>query len=128
MKKSIVIYDGDCGICEKFRKLVERLDWLHQFECRPFQNEESYLRSVNLSTEDCQKELKLIEDPKHIYGGANAAIRMCLKLPLLTIVGIIFSLPPFLQIARWLYPKIAENRYRFSAQCGLKKKQKRFHF
>lgn len=120
MKRALVIYDGDCGICEKFRWLLEMLDWLNRFECHPLQNHDVY-KEYPITPEDCEAELKLITNTRKVYGGADAVIRICFKLPLVAPVGWLFWLPPLRQFARWLYPIVANNRYRISAQCGLEK-------
>jgi predicted DCC family thiol-disulfide oxidoreductase YuxK len=124
MKQSIVIYDGDCGICEKCRTLIERLDWFSRLQCLPLQEMALYSRFPLLKYEDCQRELKLIEEASPIIGGADAVIKICLKLPLMIPVGALFSLPLFKQVARWLYPIVASNRYRISSTCGLENRQK----
>jgi len=114
MKRAIVIYDGDCGICEKFKKIVMRLDWFHRFEFEPFQQDQIFLTYPWLSREECEKELKLIEDEKNVFGGADAVLKICFKVPLLMIVGRLFWIPPLRQFARWAYVKVANNRHRIS--------------
>ncbi len=122
MKKNLVIYDGDCGICEKSRELIEKLDWLNLFECQPFHNHEAY-EEFALTPKECEKELKLITTSGSIYGGAEAVTQICLKLPLFFLVGVLLWLPPVRPLARWLYSNVANNRHKISARCGLKNKQ-----
>lgn len=122
MKKQTVVFDGDCGICEKCRDIIQFLDWFGQFDCRSNLDERIYTEFPGLTPEGCQKELKLVAASGEIFGAADAVIRICRRLPLMVPIGLIFSLPPFLQIARSLYPVIANNRYRISSQCGLKAK------
>lgn len=124
LKKSIVIYDGDCGICEKCRDAIEKLDWLKRYECHPLQQPELYVRFPVLTQEECLKELKLVKPSGNILGGADAVIEIGKGLPLLFIFAWIFWLPLLRQLARWLYPIIADHRYLISSSCGLKNRTK----
>jgi len=124
MMKQIVVYDADCGICEKCKNLLESLDWLSQFECHPLQDEALYVKFLSLRREDCEKELKLIVSKDEIIGGAEAVIKICFKLPLVMPLGWLFWIPPFRQIAQWLYPIIANNRYLISSHCKIENRQK----
>jgi predicted DCC family thiol-disulfide oxidoreductase YuxK len=118
MKKSLVIYDGDCGICEKFRHLLEKLDWLKRFSCHPLTDHKIY-NEYNVTPEECELEIKLISPSSQIYGGADAMLKIMLNLPLLAPMGWVLWVFPFRFILIWLYPFIANNRYRISSTCGL---------
>ncbi|MGE3683205.1 MAG: thiol-disulfide oxidoreductase DCC family protein [Bdellovibrionales bacterium] len=124
MKRATIIYDGDCGICERFRQVVERLDWKKRFECRPLQEDTVYSQFPLLSPAECQKELKLIEhsDSIRVHGGAEAVIRICLQLPLMKPVGFVLLLAPFRKLTGYLYGVVADHRNRISSACGLKRK------
>ena len=119
MKRALVLFDGDCGICGHSRRILQKLDWLGHFECRAYQEPGLLANYPSLSTEDCQKEIKLIMPSGQITGGADALIQICLGLPLMAPAGALFWLPPFRQIMRLIYPYIAKNRYRISSTCGL---------
>jgi predicted DCC family thiol-disulfide oxidoreductase YuxK len=123
MSPAIVVYDGDCGVCEKCRKALEWLDWFKCFECHKLQEEELYSKFPSLNRDACEKELKLVKQNGRIYGGGDAVVRICLKLPLLFPVGLLFILPPLRPLVRWLYRKVADNRHWISSQCGLEKSE-----
>ncbi len=136
MNKALVIYDGDCGLCEKSRRLFKKLDFFDRFEWQPLQNSAIYANHPTITQESCKKEVKLISLNGEISGGADAIIKICLKLPLAIPFGILFWPPPMRQLARWLYKKVADNRYKLSkfqskshskshskSQCNLENKE-----
>lgn len=117
--KIIVVFDGHCGICDGGRVLLEKMDWLHAFDCRSNQESSTYEAYPQLSREECERELKVIEGSK-ILSGADAMIRVWQKTPLSMPFGWLLAFPPLKWIARLLYPYLANNRYRISKVCGLK--------
>ncbi len=121
MKKMIVVYDGDCGICEKSRLLLEKLDWFDRFQCRPSQDQSLYLEFSTLKPEKCEREIKLISSSEKIYGGGDAVLKICQKLPLLFLIGWILWPWPLRKAVNFVYLKLAKNRYKISTKCQLKK-------
>lgn len=120
MNRSIIIFDQDCGFCEKCCLLIKKLDFFRRFEYKSYQDEKIHKGDLYLDPVNDQRELKLIHKNGNMYGGGDAMIRICFELPLMAPLGWIFYLPPLKQIARKLYPIIANNRYKISKICGLK--------
>ena len=121
--KSIVIYDGDCGICETARRILEKLDFFSCFEAIPLQNEKLYDEFHFLSKEECLTELKLIQKKKdsyYLYGGVSAVLEIMRSLPLFYLFTFLFFLPFMYKMADWFYKLVAKNRHKISKRCGLK--------
>lgn len=118
-KKLLVIYDGDCGFCQKSLSVLQKLDWCQSFQYRPLQDQKIYEEYSLLKYEKCLQELKLVYSPQKIRSGADAIIFLSLRLPLITLFALLFTLPGLRHFARWLYPKIANNRHRISAALNL---------
>ena len=122
MNPPTLIYDGDCGICERFCRVIERFNWLGRFEARPLQDEGVYADYPMLSRAACEREIKFIKAGR-VFSGSDAIMAVFRQIPILAPIGVLFVIPPFSYVARWLYPVIADNRYRISATCGIDKRK-----
>ena len=123
-----VLYDGDCGICARTRRFMERLDLEGLFQWQPFQ-QASDLHGI--SREALHEQLYLVTQ-KGKYSGFAAFRMMALYNPityfvmLVTLLGpqalyfhhrsllavfyfVLFS-PPFIPIGQMVYMVIARNR------------------
>lgn len=122
--KYTVVYDADCGICEKFRQFIENLDSKKKLRFLDFNNPETSKEYPHLNIEECKVEIKFIDPQGQIYGGGDAVARTFCQVLILSPLGWLGRLPVCKQILAWLYPLVARNRYRFSAACGLKRNNK----
>ena len=112
--KGIVLFDGECPLCQRSVAILKKLDWLGQLR---FQNARD---TKNLPSSDVElNQKKMLEemhvltpDRKHAPAGFKAFRWIAWRLPLL------FPLAPFLYIpgVPWLgnkvYLWIARNRFR----------------
>lgn len=115
--KNIVLYDGDCGFCQKSVQIIQSLDWLKKFSFVPFQKDDLLNNYKDLSIDRCKKEIILVienEKEKFYFGGYDAFKRMTVYLPLTFLLSWFFFLPPVAWFGRIVYKKIAENRHRIS--------------
>ena len=124
-----VLYDGDCGICTRTRRFMERLDLEALFKWQPFQQADDL---HGISREALSERLYVVTD-KGKYSGFAAFRIMALYNPityfmiLLTLLGpqalyfhhrsllavfyfVLFS-PPFIPIGQVVYTLIARNRH-----------------
>jgi len=123
-----VLYDGDCGLCTRTRRFMERLDLEKLFKWKPFQ-QTSDLHGISL--EALHERLYVVTN-ENKYSGFAAFRIMTIYNPityfviLLTLLGpqalyfhhrsllavfyfILFS-PPFIPIGQMVYTIIARNR------------------
>lgn len=112
-----VIYDGDCGFCEKTVSIIKSLDWFSKLRFLPFQQEGILLKFNELTKEKCEKEIYLLK--KHdkgykYYAGYDAFKIMTVLLPSTFLISPFFFLPGVVQVGRIIYRKIAENRHKIS--------------
>lgn len=113
--KHIVIYDGDCGFCQKTVQVIRTFDWLNKLSFIPFQQENILNNYKDLSIERCKKEIILVienEREKFYFGGYDAFKKMTLYLPLTFLISWFFFLPPVAWLGRIVYKKIALNRHK----------------
>ena len=109
MSAGVVVYDGDCGICEASAGFIRR----HIPNVEVMSHREygiSYLSSVWFVT----------FNGRHEGSVAVATILRLSNKKLLRIAGTFISLPVVRIIARMVYFVIAKNRRRISKLFGLK--------
>jgi predicted DCC family thiol-disulfide oxidoreductase YuxK len=133
----LVIYDGDCGFCNRSKSWGERLDLDGLLEWQPFQSGAG--RAYGISDADATQRLYLVAGTK-IYSGFGAFRMMLLFNPItyfamavliaappgdaalyrriVVAALLIFFLPPFAPIGEWAYRLVARNRYRLSANSA----------
>ena len=129
----MVIYDGDCGFCNRTREWWERFDLERLIGWEPFQS--GVNRRYGIPDAAVQRRLYLVTE-KRIYGGFAAfkimllynpityfAIALLVTTPVrLWVVAsllLLFS-PFFAPIGEAAYDLVARNRHRLSAQSSCK--------
>jgi predicted DCC family thiol-disulfide oxidoreductase YuxK len=133
----LVIYDGDCGFCNRSKGWFERLDLEGLLEWRPFQSGAG--RAHGITDADAAERLYLVAGQK-IYSGFRAFRMMLLFNPVtyfvmailvaaprgeaalyrrLVVGGLLaFFLPPLIPVGEWAYRLVARNRYKLSANSA----------
>lgn len=118
MRRPVLVYDGDCGICTKAARLIgdtakaegRRLRIPTDADVVAFQHAD--LAALGTTVERAEYELLWIEDGR-VHGGAQAVAELLIDAggpwrP----VGLITRVPPFRWIAHGVYRLIANNRHR----------------
>ena len=133
----LVIYDGDCGFCNRSKESIERVDLEGLLDWRPYQSGAG--RAYGISDADAAERLYLVAGSK-IYSGFRAFRMMLLFNPVtylamaaliaappgdatlyrrIVVTGLLmFFLPAFAPAGEWVYRAIARNRYRLSANSA----------
>jgi predicted DCC family thiol-disulfide oxidoreductase YuxK len=133
-RTATVIYDGDCSICEKTRRFMERFDLEGMFAWRASQS--GIGERHGISRENLQRRIFLVAEDR-IYSGFRAFQMMFLWNPLtyfalaillaappadwanyrriLVLLILAFFFPLFRPAGEAVYNWIARNRYRSSA-------------
>jgi predicted DCC family thiol-disulfide oxidoreductase YuxK len=133
----LVIYDGDCGFCNKAKGWMERIDLEGLLDWRPYQSGAG--RPYGISDTDASERLYLVAGSK-IYSGFRAFRTMLLFNPVtyfaiailiaappgdaalyrrIVVAGLLaFFLPPFAPVGEWVYWLIARNRHKLSANSA----------
>lgn len=111
--KAIVLFDGQCPLCQRSVRNLKRLDWLHQFhfqDCRDIANLPK--SAVRLDPNQLIEQMHLLTpDRKRTHAGFRAFRWMAWRIP------VTWWLAPFLYLpgAGWLggklYLSVAKNRY-----------------
>jgi len=120
--KNIVIFDGECGICQKLKKYAEKKDIHHRLTFIPYQSDNLSTSTLGLTREMASNTLFLIKSDKETYTGAKAIFTIVKMLPGISkLLGYVLSLPFFHLPSEWIYKKVAKNRNRISEKLGLNK-------
>lgn len=108
----IVIYDGNCRLCETARQWVARLDRRGRFRFVHFEAEEARRLQPDLVNVDYLEAIRLIEPDGRVLAGVPAVIAVVRLLPLGRPTAWFLTLPGVYPRARRLYEWIAHHRYR----------------
>jgi predicted DCC family thiol-disulfide oxidoreductase YuxK len=118
MRRPVLVYDGDCGICTKAVRLIgdsataegRRARVPADADVIAFQFAD--LETLGTTAERAEYELLWIEDGR-VYGGAQAVAKLLIDAGgLWRPLGLIGRVPPFRWIARGIYRLVANNRHR----------------
>ncbi|HEV3383881.1 MAG TPA: DUF393 domain-containing protein [Gemmata sp.] len=111
--KAIVLYDGNCPLCQRSVRLLKRLDWLKRFHYRNCRETEKLPPcEVPLIPSRLLEEMHLVTpNRKRSYAGFAAFRWMAWRMPLTCGIAPLLYLPG----ARWcgnkVYKWVARNRY-----------------
>jgi predicted DCC family thiol-disulfide oxidoreductase YuxK len=119
-----VIYDADCGLCNRVRELTEALDWLGTMRWIPWQSSEASRFGIPAGE---LRDAVFLVTPGGASSGWGAVKRIALRVPLTWVaaavlvrkspwaaLGLAFLLSPLAEPAgRAAYGWVAGNRYRF---------------
>jgi len=119
-QKHIVIFDGECGVCQFFKEKAESRDFNQQLKFIPFQTADLGNLSPGLSEEMAAKSIYFIHISGERFQGAEAFFEVMKRLKgIWSILGRIFALPLFAYIAEPFYRIFARNRMHISRWFGL---------
>ena len=121
--KATVIFDGDCGFCQRARDAAGWLDWFHALDWKPLQD--PAVERFGIARVELECRMYFVSGERH-SGGFAAVKAVLLRLPALYLVAaaaclltpwsllafvVLFS-PVFTPLGNRLYDWIARNRYR----------------
>ena len=111
MKKSYIIYDGDCGFCNRMLLFVARNDVLDAFY---FVASKSVFakKILPLSLQKITKDTVILLTKKQHYTRSLAIQKIFLQLPRYRFVGVMLAMLP-LKFTDAVYRLIARYRNRF---------------
>lgn len=118
--KSIVIYDGDCGICNATAEWIEAHDTGERLDCIPFQTAELQAISPGLTPEMASRMAWIVNSKGRRYGGSRAVFEILKRLPgVCGAMGWLGANPIICLLVEPFYRLFAANRHRVSAMLGL---------
>lgn len=111
-----VVYDGQCKVCGRLVRLLERWDRKRCIEAIPSQNSSVPSRFPWIPLAAYRDAVQLIGPGGYTWQGAAAIEKLLDILPAGWALGWVFRLPFVGRLADRFYRWFAKNRYRFG--CG----------
>lgn len=109
---SILIFDGECNLCNNWVKLVLRFDKKQRFKFCSLQSEQGRkLIGDQISLETLPQTVVLIENDK-LYTHSTAALRVVQQLAFPVSMLVVFKIIP-VKVRDGVYNWIARNRYKW---------------
>lgn len=113
-----VIFDGDCGFCQRSIRLGKRLDWLGRIEWVARLSPATKTRFPQLSFQETQNRMVSIRPDGKTYGGFYAVRDIVFHLPLTFLPALLLYIPGVSRLGVPVYAWIARNRHRFGSKSG----------
>jgi acetyl esterase len=104
-----LIYDGECGFCQRSMEQVRRWDREHRLRYVPFQDEAAVAR-FGVALPALAAAMHLVLPDGRVYAGADAAPELLKLLPGKRWLAGLFAVPGVMPIARRVYAWIARRR------------------
>lgn len=118
-QQTVMVYDGNCGLCTTSMRLVRWLDWLARIEYLDAQDwTRVAARYPQLDREAVLGLIHVVQRNGQIrvgYAGVRALVR---DLPLLAWLYPLLYLPGVTWLGPRIYGWVAANRYRFNWLLG----------
>jgi predicted DCC family thiol-disulfide oxidoreductase YuxK len=94
--QSVLIYDGECGLCLRTRKLLEPLDLLRAIRWIPYQSPEA--QRFGIPRGEMERSIQFLSGGRRWSGfGAMKRVALCLP-PLYALAGLLVARKPALAI------------------------------
>ncbi|OUR93466.1 hypothetical protein A9Q84_18505 [Halobacteriovorax marinus] len=85
----LLVYDGECSMCERFAKSIHKFDSTSHINIHSFHDEDIFANFPMLNAEDCDKEVHLILEDQSVLRGAR-------------VVEYLVTLNPMIKKISWL--------------------------
>jgi predicted DCC family thiol-disulfide oxidoreductase YuxK len=119
MAKTVVVYDGLCGLCTQSVTLIKRLDWLHRLDYVDTQDwEQVHVRFPQLDQQDILGQIHVVPSDGRVYVGYEGMRRITKQLPLIAWLYPLMFLPGVTWLGPKIYGWIAAHRYEISRRLG----------
>ncbi len=114
MNRAVLIYDGECPLCQGIMRLAKSRARPGELEFLPFQAPQRTVRYPDLSEEACRQAMQLVLPDGRVLAGNEALPETLRRLRGWHWLAPAFNLPGAGLLARHLYRWIARNRYALS--------------
>lgn len=120
-KRSLLLFDGDCGFCQKAAEASQSVLFRATLTATPFQR--TGLGEFGLTPQRCEETLHVIDPRGGVRTGSDAVAEVLLasRFPW-PFLGRVLYLPGVRRLAQGFYARVARNRHRLpggSTACRL---------
>jgi predicted DCC family thiol-disulfide oxidoreductase YuxK len=109
--KAVLIYDGNCPICQRAIEWIKGNERKDSFEMLPCQSEEVRRRFPSIEESVCMRAMELILPDGQILSGERALPEILRRLKHYRLAARLFRLPGSKILARSFYRWFARHRY-----------------
>jgi len=111
--RAVVLYDGNCQLCQRSVRLLKRLDWLKRLRCQDCRDTENLPRcEIPLDPVRLLEQMHVVTpDRKRSYIGFAAFRWMAWRMPLTWGIASLLYLPGAQWLGNKVYLWVARNRY-----------------
>jgi predicted DCC family thiol-disulfide oxidoreductase YuxK len=111
--QSVVLYDGQCPLCQRSVKILRRLDWFKVLRFQDARDVEHLPASaVPLDPDQLLKEMHLLTpDRRRVYAGFYAFRYIAWRIPALLVLAPWLYLPGVPTLGQKVYRWVAKNRF-----------------
>ncbi len=113
----VVVYDGECGFCQKQIRRIRGWDRAGVFEYLPRQTPDLTDRFPQLAEGELSTGMRLVDPDGTVHVGADAVYRIATYLPRWRAIAWVYRIPGVHWAANRLYGWIAARRDRLSGRC-----------
>lgn len=118
--RAFVIFDGECGVCNKTVGYLQSRDLARSFTFVPYQSADLPTISPGLTSSMATQAVFVVEPHGRRYRGARGMFAVLRRLSgIWGVVGKVWFLPPLSLIAEPFYWLFARNRRTISRWLGL---------
>jgi predicted DCC family thiol-disulfide oxidoreductase YuxK len=119
MAKTVVVYDGLCGLCTQSVTLIRRLDWLYRLDYLDAQDREQvHARFPQLDRQEILGQIHVVTADRRAHVGYEGMRRITKHLPLIAWLYPLMFLPGVTWLGPRIYGWIAAHRYAISRRLG----------
>jgi predicted DCC family thiol-disulfide oxidoreductase YuxK len=106
-----LLYDGQCPFCRAQLARLKRWDPRGRVELLDLHHPSAARRFPGLRHRDLMDEMHIVDRRGRVFRGVEAYRLLSRRLPRLWILAPLLHLPFSLPLWRWIYRKVARNRY-----------------
>jgi predicted DCC family thiol-disulfide oxidoreductase YuxK len=111
LQKAVLIYDGECPVCQKTVAWIRENMRKDAFEMIPCQSAEARRRFPSIEQIVCMQAMQLILPDGRILGAEKALPEILKRLKRYGPAAALFNLPGSEVVSRSFYRWFADNRY-----------------
>lgn len=114
--KAVLLYDGDCSLCEKAARRLARWDRAGRLSLEDLRRTDLAALPAPLTREQCEARLHLVEADGRVSAGFYAIRRLSALLPALWWAAPLLHVPGAGLVLQPAYDLVARIRFRLSGR------------
>ena len=111
-----VVFDGDCGFCQRSIRLGKKLDWFHRMDWRPRLEPGLTEKFPDINETETQNRMVSIRPDGKKFGGFYAVRDIAIHFPLTFLPALLLYIPGVHLLGVPTYRWISKNRHRFGGK------------